>query len=471
MRSGADDQVDVAAAPAVNGVDAQPVPSYPPAYNPYAYGAPPTADQHAQYQQQMMAQGGDPRQQQYQQYGPPPPGYFPYAPPPGAVQQQASGGMPWFVWVVVGMGAAFAVSKVQEFTKKGPQAMMSEMMMKQAMGAMSKGGGMPGMPPGMGMPPGFGGAPGGGASPFGAGSPFAAATAAGGAGGAAAAPWDVTPSKEASAKFEANKAAAAKAAEAPVPKKSMFTDVVEPSSIKEPGAGGASSSGNNGEKKAPQSAFFSDVTPDAASAPRSGSPFGGMPPGMPGMPPGMPGMPPGMPPGFPGSGGAPGGGDPVASDSMMQMMETMLRNPEMQKMLYPYLPEPMRNPSSIEWMLSNPEVKQQMATMFEQQNMMSPQMMDMMKGMDFNSDKVNAQFSELGLKPEDVISKVMSTPDLAAGFSNPKVQAAIIDISQNPMNIMKYQNDPEIMKVLEKVTEVFQPAGGMPGGMPGMPKQ
>ena len=52
---------------------------------------------------------------------------------------------------------------------------------------------------------------------------------------------------------------------------------------------------------------------------------------------------------------------------MMNMMETMLRNPEMQKMLYPYLPEPMRNPSSIEWMLSNPEVKKQMASMFEQQ--------------------------------------------------------------------------------------------------------
>jgi|LauGreSBDMM110SN_4_FD.fasta_scaffold223066_1 hypothetical protein len=88
----------------------------------------------------------------------------------------------------------------------------------------------------------------------------------------------------------------------------------------------------------------------------------------------------------------------------------------------------------------------------------------------------------------------MSNPELASGFSNPKVQAAIIDISQNPMNIVKYQNDPEvrynkqsvynempsifhmyvfprhpsthtpphasamqIMKVLEKVTEVFQP--------------
>jgi len=38
--------------------------------------------------------------------------------------------------------------------------------------------------------------------------------------------------------------------------------------------------------------------------------------------------------------------------------------------------------------------------------MMSPQMMEMMKGMDFSQDKVNAQFQELGMKPEDVISKV-----------------------------------------------------------------
>ena len=83
--------------------------------------------------------------------------------------------------------------------------------------------------------------------------------------------------------------------------------------------------------------------------------------------------------------------------------------------------------------------------------------------MDFNQDKVNAQFNELGLKPEDVISKVMSNPELAQGFSNPKVQAAIIDISQNPMNVMKYQNDPEIMKILNEVTTVFG-AGGPPRG-------
>lgn len=74
-------------------------------------------------------------------------------------------------------------------------------------------------------------------------------------------------------------------------------------------------------------------------------------------------------------------------------------------------------------------------------------MMEMMKNMDFNKDKVNRQFAELGVKPEDVITKVMANPELAAGFANPKVQAAILDISSNPMNIVKYQTDPEVMAV------------------------
>lgn len=37
---------------------------------------------------------------------------------------------------------------------------------------------------------------------------------------------------------------------------------------------------------------------------------------------------------------------------------------------------------------------------------MSPEMMSMMSQMDFSQDKVQQQFSELGLKPEDVIQKV-----------------------------------------------------------------
>lgn len=88
--------------------------------------------------------------------------------------------------------------------------------------------------------------------------------------------------------------------------------------------------------------------------------------------------------------------------------------------------------------------------------------MEMMKTMDFSQEKVQAQFSELGLKPEDVIQKVMATPDLAAAFSKPNVQQAIFDISQNPMNIVKYQDDPEVRIVLEKVTEIFGPQMSAP---------
>lgn len=37
---------------------------------------------------------------------------------------------------------------------------------------------------------------------------------------------------------------------------------------------------------------------------------------------------------------------------------------------------------------------------------MSPEMMNMMSQMDFSQEKVQQQFNELGLKPEDVIQKV-----------------------------------------------------------------
>ncbi len=67
------------------------------------------------------------------------------------------------------------------------------------------------------------------------------------------------------------------------------------------------------------------------------------------------------------AGAADAGADGPSNAVMSEMMESMLRNPNMQKMLYPYLPEPMRNPQSIEWMLSNPEVKKQMEQMFTQQ--------------------------------------------------------------------------------------------------------
>ena len=39
----------------------------------------------------------------------------------------------------------------------------------------------------------------------------------------------------------------------------------------------------------------------------------------------------------------------------------------MQQLLYKYLPEPMRNPQTFEWMLQNPEYRKQLEAMMEQQ--------------------------------------------------------------------------------------------------------
>ncbi|KAG2445908.1 hypothetical protein HXX76_000511 [Chlamydomonas incerta] len=392
------------------------------------------------------------RQQYYM--AAPPAAYYP--PPPAPYKEEpASSGAPWWIWLGAGVVLGQVLAKVQEFMKnpKTPQQIMMEMAMKQMSGAMGSAPGGAGMPPPFGGPgsPFSGGAPG--ANPFAGAAPganpfanFAAAAAAGPStvdttaspASAAASTSGAGSNERKGDKFAsrlnsegreprkpepAPAAAAAAGAAAAASGATKPLDVVEPV-VKEPSSsGGGSSASSSG-----RSSFFADVDAEASSRAAGAS--------------------------------SSGSAAPQDTGVMSDMMESMLRNPEMQKMLYPYLPEPMRNPQSIEWMLSNPEVKKQMEQMFASQNVMSPQMMDMMKNMDFNQDKVNKQFAELGLKPEDVISKVMANPDLAAGFSNPKVQAAIMDISQNPMNIMKYQTDPEIMKVLEKVTEIFQPQMG-----------
>lgn len=44
-------------------------------------------------------------------------------------------------------------------------------------------------------------------------------------------------------------------------------------------------------------------------------------------------------------------------------------------------------------------------------------------------------------------SQVMSSPELTAGFMNPRVQKAVMDMAQNPQNVEKYKDDKEAMMV------------------------
>lgn len=144
-------------------------------------------------------------------------------------------------------------------------------------------------------------------------------------------------------------------------------------------------------------------------------------------------------------------------------LEKMMEDPTVQQMVFPYLPEEMRNPTTFKWMLQNPVYRQQLQDMLN--NMggnpeWDNRMMDTLKNFDLNSPEIKQQFDQIGLSPEEVIGKIMANPDVAMAFQNPRVQAAIMDCSQNPLSIAKYQNDKEVMDVFNKISELFP---GTPG--------
>ncbi|XVE72234.1 hypothetical protein DITRI_Ditri11bG0023000 [Diplodiscus trichospermus] len=146
-------------------------------------------------------------------------------------------------------------------------------------------------------------------------------------------------------------------------------------------------------------------------------------------------------------------------------LEKMMEDPTVQKMVYPYLAEEMRNPETFKWMLQNPQYRQQLQEMLNNMGGSAEwdgRMMDSLKNFDLNSPDVKQQFDQIGLTPEEVISKIMANPEVAMAFQNPKVQAAIMDCSQNPLSIAKYQNDKEVMDVFNKISELFPGVTGSP---------
>ncbi|KAF3447568.1 hypothetical protein FNV43_RR12755 [Rhamnella rubrinervis] len=149
----------------------------------------------------------------------------------------------------------------------------------------------------------------------------------------------------------------------------------------------------------------------------------------------------------------------------VEALEKMMEDPTVQKMVYPYLPEEMRNPATFKWMLQNPQYRQQLDDMLNNMGGSSEwdnRMMDSLKNFDLSSPEVKQQFDQIGLTPEEVISKIMANPEVALAFQNPRVQAAIMDCSQNPLSIAKYQNDKEVMDVFNKISELFPGVTGSP---------
>ncbi|KAG1331185.1 protein TIC 40, chloroplastic [Cocos nucifera] len=153
------------------------------------------------------------------------------------------------------------------------------------------------------------------------------------------------------------------------------------------------------------------------------------------------------------------------SSISVEALEKMMEDPNVQKMVYPYLPEEMRNPTTFKMMIQNPQYRQQLQDMLSNMGGSSEwdnRMMESLRNFNLSSPEVKQQFEQIGLTPEEVISKIMENPEVAVAFQNPKVQAAIMDCSQNPLSIAKYQNDKEVMDVFTKISELFPGVTGYP---------
>ena len=87
----------------------------------------------------------------------------------------------------------------------------------------------------------------------------------------------------------------------------------------------------------------------------------------------------------------------------VQMLEQMVEDPKMLEMMYPYLPEPMRNKETFKWMLSNPVYRKQLEDMMEQQvSTFDPSMQNMMSSIPKESQEAMKQMEQMGINPSDV---------------------------------------------------------------------
>ncbi|CAB3223452.1 unnamed protein product [Arctia plantaginis] len=77
-------------------------------------------------------------------------------------------------------------------------------------------------------------------------------------------------------------------------------------------------------------------------------------------------------------------------------------------------------------------------------------------------------FPGAGINPQD-FSNLLFDQDIMAAFQDPEVAAAFQDVSANPANFVKYQNNPKIAAVIEKLQSKLGKGGNNPfsGGFPG----
>lgn len=57
------------------------------------------------------------------------------------------------------------------------------------------------------------------------------------------------------------------------------------------------------------------------------------------------------------------------------------------------------------------------------------------------------QLDNMSVSPDVLMKKLMNEPELWSLLQKPNVMQAVMDLQQNPNNMTKYMNDPEVMQV------------------------
>ncbi|KAL6530069.1 hypothetical protein OROMI_028714 [Orobanche minor] len=138
-----------------------------------------------------------------------------------------------------------------------------------------------------------------------------------------------------------------------------------------------------------------------------------------------------------------GKGAPLMS---VDAVEKIMEDPKVLQMIFPYLPEAVRNPTIFKWVLQNPRFRQLFQDALNDTDTLKETL---------SSPVIKQAFDQIGLTHHEVVDKIMENPDVVMAVLNPRVLAAILDSSQNPRSIAKYQNDKEVMDVFNKVDELF----------------
>ncbi len=55
---------------------------------------------------------------------------------------------------------------------------------------------------------------------------------------------------------------------------------------------------------------------------------------------------------------------------------------------------------------------------------------------------------QLGIKPEELLQRLVARPDLMAKVNDPKVQKALIEVAGQPWKAVKYLFNKDVMSVL-----------------------